>query len=90
MDNKDRSYYLLALKIVGDFGLSIAAPVVILVLIGEYIDGRFDTAPWFTVSAFFFAALISGLIVYKKNKNIRSRIPKVKRFKIIWLHIFQL
>ncbi len=81
MDNKDRSYYLLALRIVGDFGLSIAAPVVILVLIGEYIDGRFHTAPWFTVSAFFFAALISGFIVYKKTKIYGREYQKLNDIK---------
>ena len=35
----DRAYYTFALKIIGDFGVSIAAPVVLFVLVGQYLDG---------------------------------------------------
>lgn len=67
-DPKDRKYMLLGLKIAGDFGASIAVPVVIFVLIGQWLDGKYDKSPWFTVVAFVLAALISGRIIYKKAK----------------------
>ena len=61
-----REYYLFAFKIIGDFGASIAAPVVILVLIGQYLDERYQRSPLFTILGFALAALVSAKIIYKK------------------------
>lgn len=69
MDVKDRKYYLFALRIISDFGVSIAAPIVVFVLIGQRLDGRFDKSPWFTVIAFILAAILSGKMIYKKAKR---------------------
>lgn len=72
MDNKsktsDRQYYLFALKIMGDFGASIAVPVVIMVLIGQWLDEKYHTLPLFTVFGFVIAALVTVKIIYKKAK----------------------
>lgn len=66
---KDREYYLFALKIAGDFGATIAVPVVIFVLIGQYLDQKFESGYTFLVLAFILAAIISGRIIYKKAKR---------------------
>jgi hypothetical protein len=62
----DRNYYMFALKIIGDFGVSIAAPVVIFVLIGQWLDGRYDKAPIFTIIAFILAAAVSAKLIHKR------------------------
>lgn len=67
--SRSREYYLLAFRILGDFGASIAVPVVLFVLIGQYFDERYQKSPLFTILGFVFAALISGKIIYKKAKN---------------------
>lgn len=64
-----RDYQMLGLRIVGDFGASIAVPVVILVLIGQYLDNKYGYGPLFTVLGFIIAALISAKIIHKKAKN---------------------
>jgi len=69
MDAKDRKYYLFALRIIGDFGATIAVPVVIFVLIGQWLDDKYDKSPWFTVGAFVLAAVLSGKMIYKKAKR---------------------
>ena len=63
-----REYYMFAFRIMGDFGASIAIPVVILVLIGQYLDGRYEKSPLFTILGFVLAALISGRMIYKKAR----------------------
>ena len=65
----DRKYYLFALKIVGDFGATIAVPVIVFVLIGQYLDERYGKRMLFTVIAFILAALLSGLAIYRKAKK---------------------
>ncbi|MBI2038265.1 MAG: AtpZ/AtpI family protein [Candidatus Magasanikbacteria bacterium] len=72
-----RDYYLLALRIIGDFGASIAVPVVILVLIGQYIDKKYNTAPLFIILAFVLAALISAKIIHKKAKNYGAQYKRL-------------
>lgn len=71
MPNKttDREYYLFALRIIGDFGINIAVPVVALVLLGQYLDEKYRTNPWFTILGFALAALVSGKIIYTKAKK---------------------
>lgn len=68
-DPKERKYTLLGLRIAGDFGASIAIPIVIFVIIGQKIDLRYGISPWATVTGFVIATLISGRIVYRKAKR---------------------
>ncbi len=74
---EDRRYYLFALRIVGDFGASIAIPAVVLVLIGQYIDHRFGLSPYSTVASFVIAATISGKIIYHKAKKYGDQYQKM-------------
>lgn len=69
VDEKSRPFYLLGLRITGDFGASIAIPVVVLTVLGQKIDEKYDQAPWWTISAFFFSAVISVLLIRKKAKK---------------------
>ena len=64
-----REYYLFAIRIIGDFGASIAAPVVVLVLIGQYLGDIYGYKTIFTLLAFLIAALASAKIIHKKAKN---------------------
>ena len=69
IDPKDRKYYLLGLRIAGDFGATIAAPEIVFVLVGQWLDGRYYKAPWLTIASFILAALLSGRMIYKKAKR---------------------
>lgn len=65
----DRAYYMFALKIVGDFGVTLAAPLIIFVLIGRYLDRTQGIGPWGTIVAFVLAALLSGKLIIKKARR---------------------
>lgn len=73
----DRAYYLFALRIVGDFGVSIAVPVVLLALVGQYLDGLYGTGPWLLITGFVLSALVSGRIIYKKAKKYGEEYKKI-------------
>ncbi|MBU2542544.1 AtpZ/AtpI family protein [Patescibacteria group bacterium] len=68
-DPKDRKYMLMGLRIAGDFGASIAVPVILFVLMGQWLDGKYEKTPLFTVIAFILAAVVSGKMIYKKAKQ---------------------
>lgn len=63
-----RQYQLFAFKMLGDFGASIAVPIIISVLIGQYLDGKYHRSSLFTILGFVLAALLSAKIIYKKAK----------------------
>ena len=66
---KSREYYLFAFKIMGNFGAAIAVPIVLFALVGQYLDGRYGKSPLFMILGFALAAIVSGKMIYKKDKQ---------------------
>ena len=64
-----REYRLFAFKMFADFGVSIAAPVVLFSLIGQYLDEKYNRSPYITVISFVLAAAVSARIIYRKAKT---------------------
>jgi len=65
---QDRRYAMFGLRIVGDFGASIAIPVVVLVWLAQRLEAKFGHAPYLTITAFVLAAVFSGWSVYRQAK----------------------
>lgn len=80
-DPKDRKYMLMGIRIAGDFGASIAVPVILFVLAGQWLDGKYDKSPWFTVVGFILSALVSGRIIYKKAKQYSKEYENIEKDK---------
>lgn len=65
---KDKEYLRLGLQIIGDFGATLAVPVVVFVIIGQWLDEKYNHTYLFTAIAFVLAALTSARMIYKKAK----------------------
>lgn len=74
---KDRKYMMMGLKIVGDFGATIAVPIILFVLVGQWLDDKYHRSPWYTVIAFILAAVLSGKMIYQKAKNYGQEYQKL-------------
>lgn len=48
----------------------IAVPVVVLALLGKWLDDKLGTRPWFIIGGFIFAAIISGFSVWRRAKQL--------------------
>ena len=70
-------YQLFAFKMLGDFGASIAVPVILFVLLGQYLDGKYGRSPLFTIMGFVLAALLTAKIIYKKAKRYGEEYKKM-------------
>ena len=65
----DRQYYLFAVRIFADFGATIALPVILFVLIGQYFDNKYDAYPLYTIIGLIISALVTIKLIYKKSKS---------------------
>ena len=67
-NSSDRKYYIFALKIAGDFGVSIAVPIILFVLIGSYLGDIYGHRVLFIILAFILAGFLSAKMIHKKAK----------------------
>ncbi len=75
----DRAYYLFGLRIIGDFGVTIAVPVVTFALLGKWLDAKWGTKPTFLIAGFILAALLSGASIYRKAKAYGKEYQRLNR-----------
>lgn len=75
----DREYMRLGLRIVGDFGATLAVPVVVFVLIGQWLDERYHHNYVFTVIAFVLAAITSAKMIYDKAKYYDKKYHDIEK-----------
>ncbi|MDP2685445.1 MAG: AtpZ/AtpI family protein [bacterium] len=68
-DEISRKYMLLGFKITGDFGATIAVPVVLFVVIAQWLEGKYGHGPWLTIIAFLLATLVTAKMIIKKAKQ---------------------
>lgn len=65
----DRQYYLFGLRIAGDFGATIAVPIILFAYIGQRLDENYGTGYKLTALGFLLAALLSAKLIIKKAKT---------------------
>jgi len=74
----DRAYYMFALRIVGDFGATIAVPAVLGALLGTWLDGKYQKYPLFTAICLAVAFLTTIRIIQKKAKRYGREYEQLK------------
>ena len=70
---------LMGLRIAGDFGATIAVPIIVFVIIGQWLDGKYEKSPLFTVLGFILAAVLSGKMIYKKAKAYGKEYQNIEK-----------
>jgi LPXTG-motif cell wall-anchored protein len=55
-----------------DMGFIIALPVVVLGLLGKYLDGKFETTPWLTLAGIILAGITTSIWLTKKFKSLMT------------------
>jgi hypothetical protein len=80
-NQKDRKYMLMGFRITGDFGATIAFPLIFFVIIGQWLDDKYNKEMLFTVLAFVISALLSGYLIYKKAKKYGVEYQEIDNIK---------
>lgn len=60
LPRQDGANWAPALEIFSEVSTWIAGPIIFALILGKYLDGRFDTRPWFFIGFTFLAFLISA------------------------------
>jgi len=71
-----------ALSLAWQLGYTIAIPLVVLALVGRFLDKRFGTSPWLLLVGIFLSIIVSTFAVYFKTIKILSvaeKEPKEKK-----------
>ena len=74
----DRKYMLLSWRIISEFSLIIAGPVVVFALLGKYLDQRYDSRPIFLVAGFVLAAALSAVTIYRRAKSFTEQYTTIE------------
>ncbi|MFA5926367.1 MAG: AtpZ/AtpI family protein [Parcubacteria group bacterium] len=69
-EKKDDQESWSAASLAWELGYLIAIPLVVLALLGRFIDRKYHTEPWFFLLGIILAILITSYTVYKKSKDI--------------------
>jgi hypothetical protein len=79
LKSKDREYLLLGIRMIGVGGIILALPVVLFVLVGQWLDERYARGPTFTITAFVLAALLSGKMIYRKAREYGKEYESIEK-----------
>ena len=66
IDNGTRAYYLFGLRIMADFGATLAVPAVLAALIGPKLDARWGSKPYALIASLALAFGLSALMIRRK------------------------
>lgn len=62
----DNAYYLLGLRVLADFGATIAVPAVAASVLGGKLDAAWGTKPYATLSFLALAFVVTAALIRKK------------------------
>jgi len=81
MEEKQKSNWWQALSLLGQLGYVIAIPLVLLALLGRFLDKQYNSSPWFLIAAMFLSLAISTTWVYRKTMQIMGEATKEDKEK---------
>lgn len=77
----DAAYYRFAMRIVGDFSVSIAVPAVVAAFVGIWFDRKFGTTPWLMIIGLVAAFSSTYLVIKKKATDYAKQFDDIGKEK---------
>lgn len=80
-DNRDNQWWKPGVEIFSQVSGWIAGPIILALVVGKYLDGRFDTKPWIFMGLTGFAFLISSFGIVKVVSRYMKKIEQENKDK---------
>ena len=77
----DAAYYRFAMRIVSDFGVSIAVPAVVAAFVGIWLDRKLGTTPWLMIIGLVAAFSSTYLVIKKKATDYAKQFEELGKEK---------
>ncbi len=74
--NKEKSIFWQAVSLAFQLGYTITIPLVILALVGRFLDKRFNSSPLFLLIGIVLSMIISSVALFVKMKRITAKVNK--------------
>jgi F0F1-type ATP synthase assembly protein I len=68
-----------ALSLAWQLGYSITIPLIVLALLGRFLDKKFNTSPWLLLAGIFLSLIVSTFAVYSKTIKIIGATEKEEK-----------
>lgn len=81
MKNSNDKINFNALRFAWDLGFTVAVPLVLLLLLGLYLDRKFSTAPLFVLASVIFSVVISSFSIYRIVMKVFKQMDGTKEDK---------
>ncbi|MBI2042372.1 MAG: AtpZ/AtpI family protein [Candidatus Nealsonbacteria bacterium] len=65
-----------AIGLAWELGYMITLPLVVLAVLGRFLDKNYSTSPLFLIAGILLAIAVSGLLVFRKTKRIMDEASK--------------
>lgn len=74
--NKEASVFWQAVSLAFQLGYTVTIPLVILALVGRFLDKKFNSSPLFLLVGIVLSMIISSAALFIKMKKITAKIDK--------------
>lgn len=71
-DEEEKRKSARVLSLVGEFGYSVSLPIVAGAILGNFLDGKFNSSPRITLSLIFFGIFIAVYNFYSLLKKLKD------------------
>ncbi len=72
-DNRSRPGLWLALGFAWKLGYSIAVPLVLLLLVGRWLDQRLGTAPWLLITGLVVSFVLTNVLMFREAMRVMQQ-----------------
>lgn len=79
LKTKEKNNTWSVLSLAWQLGYTIAAPLVVLALLGRLLDKRFGTSPWFLLAGIILSIILSTIAIYFKTAKILKETENKKQ-----------
>ncbi len=76
---KKQKPWVSSLSLAFQLGYTIAIPLVVLALLGRFLDKKFDTSPWLLLAGILLSLMITSWMIYIKISKIIADLGKCEK-----------
>ncbi len=79
MKEKDKSTWSIGLYLFSQLTAWIAGPIILAVIVGKWLDNKYNTGPWLFLICIFIAFILSNIGIVKQSLKSMKKIENIAK-----------